>query len=76
MSLFPLNSSWRFTADVVHNPVNAFHGINNLVRYRSQKIIWQMGPIGGHAIHAGYSPQRDSVFIRPFVAHYAYAAYR
>jgi hypothetical protein len=67
--LFPFNGGRWLGADVVGDAIDTADLIDDTVRDFGQELIWQMAPIGGHAVGGSYCSERNRVFIGAFVAH-------
>ena len=69
--LFPFDGRRRLRRDVVAHAIDAFHLINNIIRHLGHKLVWQMHPVGGHAVGGDHRPESDGILIAAFVAHHA-----
>lgn len=74
--LFPLDGCRRLGGDVVGYAVDAANFVDDLVRYFSQEVVGQMGPVGGHGVGRSHGAERHGTFVGAFVAHDAYALNR
>src|SRR3972149_8312299 len=71
--LFPLNSTRRLRADVIHHSVHPFNLVNYPVGYPAKKLIWKFHPVRCHPVHARHSPESNNIFIRPLITHHSYS---
>lgn len=69
--LFPLDGGRGFGTDVVGHAVHAFDFVDDFIGHLGQEIVGQMGPIGGHGIGGGDSPEHHGLFVGALVAHHA-----
>src|SRR4029453_8040297 len=70
--LFPFNRRWRLRADVVNDAIDSLDLVDDPARDTGQKIVWEAGPIGGHAVSAFGGSNGDGVFIRTRITHHAH----
>ena len=70
--LLPLNGPGGLGGDIVNNPVDAFHAVDNAVGYTAQTSqgIWTSRPSWLQGL--SNAPDGDNMFISPFVSHDAY----
>src|SRR5208337_701548 len=67
--LLPLYSAGGLRRYIVDHPVDALYFVDYPVCYPLQYFRRNPGPVSRHAVEAGNGPDRDNIFIRPFVAH-------
>ena len=73
-SLFPLDRTRRLTCNIINNPIDPLDLIDNSTGNFFQYIIWNTGPVAGHAVHRGDRSYANGVDIGALVAHDADAA--
>src|SRR5258706_6326931 len=67
---FPLDGGRGFTGDVVHHAVDAADLVHDAVAHPGQEVVGQAYPVGRHAVHRLYRPERHRVLVRAVVAHH------
>ncbi len=67
--LFPLNGGRRFGGDIVHHPVDSVHFIDDPVGDPLECVMWNSGPVSGHAINRRNRPDADRIGIGAGIPH-------
>src|SRR5919106_1479388 len=68
----PLDGSGWLAGDVVGDPVDPGHFVDDPRRDALEHLGRQAGPVGGHRVVGGYRPHDDRIFVRPLVTHDAH----
>jgi glycosyltransferase involved in cell wall biosynthesis len=69
----PLDGRWRFGADVVGDPIDATHLVDDAAADLLEQCIGQLGPVGGHEIAGLNRAQSHYVVVGATIAHHAHA---
>ena len=69
MGLLPLNCSRRLRGDVVDDPVDAAHLVDDAPGAERQEFVVEGEGIGGHAVGRGDGAKRADEIVGPGVAH-------
>ena len=75
MELLPFNGSWGFGADVIDHSVDSMHFVDDAVGEFTQEFVWQVGPVGCHAVGTGDGADGHHVFVGAGIAHDTYSFY-
>ena len=67
--LFPLDRRRRFAGDVVDDPVDARHLVDDAGADAGKQVVGQACPVGGHEVFGCYGADGDGVVVGAPVAH-------
>src|SRR5262249_49157162 len=71
----PLNRRRRLRRDIVHDPVHAFHLVDDPSGEARQELGRKARPVGGHAVHRLDDADGEDVLVGALVAHHADGAH-
>ena len=72
--LFPLDCCRGLAGDVVTNPVDALHLVDDTHADAVQHVVGDSGPVGGHEIAGGDGAESQGIVVGAAVAHDAHGA--
>ena len=72
---FPLDRCRGLACNIVHDPVDVGHLVDDADAHPVQHLVGDAGPVGGHEVCGGDGPQGQGVVVGPAVAHDANGAH-
>src|SRR5438034_2031372 len=72
----PFDRRRRLRGDVVDDPINARDLVDDAAGDLCEDLVWQPGPVGGHAVLALHGSHSHHVAIGAVVAHHSYTLQR